>query len=262
MGDGKRAMNIGIITAMPEEFRAVAKNLDTVVAAPCGSFRGGRGSFAGHEFLLVESGMGIDNAARGTEALIRAGRPDLLISAGFCGGIEPEREAGDVVVAKKILITNESGFEEIPLLLSSIGRAFVARKDAPGERVFGGTFVTATVITSKERLAKMMSGAYPNPVVEMESAAIALVAAENGIPLLAIRAVSDTAAEELEFTLDEFCDADMRRIRLYKVLLTVLRKPRIIPQLVRLGFSSRTAAKSLTAVLPRLFSSLEDAARR
>ena len=250
-------MKIGIITAMPEEFNAVAHSLGSGTYTRLGTLRAGRFSCAGHEFLLVESGMGLDNAARGAEALIRAGRPDLLISAGFCGGIEPELGAGDVVVAKKILITNESGFEEIPVQLSGIGQAFVVRQGGAGERVAGGTFVTTTAITSKKRLAEMLSGAYLNPVVEMESAAIALIAAENGIPLLAIRAVSDTASEELEFTLNEFCDADMRCIRPYKVLLTVVRKPRIIPQLVRLGFSSRKAAKSLTALLLHVFSAIE-----
>ena len=99
----------------------------------------------------------------------------------------------------------------------------------------------------------MLPGHYPNPVVEMESGAIAIIAAENNIPLLAIRAVSDPAAEELGFSIDEFCDPDMRRIRPYKVLLTVLRKPRIVPQLVRLAISSRRAAEGLTSALSRLF---------
>jgi adenosylhomocysteine nucleosidase len=139
------------------------------------------------------------------------------------------------------------------VLLSSIGQTFVARQAAIGKRVVGGVFVSTSTLTSKRRLAGMLSGQYPNPVVEMESGAIAIIAAENNIPLLAIRAVSDSAAEELGFSLDEFYDPDMRRIRPHKVLLTALRKPRIIPQLVRLTFSSRRAAESITAAFSRLF---------
>lgn len=249
-------MKIGIITAMPEEFRAVADSLGVATTVQVGTFRGGRFSLAGHDFLLMESGMGFANAASAAEMLISCDRPDLLISTGFCGGIAPELLAGDVVVAKKIIITNQSGFDEIPLLLSSIGQTFIARQAAEGWRTFGGTFVSTSSITSKTRLAGMLSGHYPNPVVEMESGAIAVIAAENNIPLLAIRAVSDTAAEELGFSLDEFCDRDLRRIRPYKVLLTVLRKPRIIAQLVRLSRSSRRAAESLTVALSRLFPAL------
>lgn len=249
-------MKIGIITAMPEEFRAVADSLGAVTVTQLGTFRAGRFSSAGHEFLLVQSGMGFANASRAAKMLIRDGHPDLLISAGFCGGIAPELQAGDVVVAKKIIIADEGGFGEIPVLLSSIGQTFVARQAAEGKRVVGGVFVSTSTITSKKRLAGMLPGQYPNPVVEMESGAIAIITAENNIPLLAIRAVSDTADEELGFSLDEFCDADMRRIRLHKVLLTILRKPRIIPQLVRLSRSSRRAAEGITAALSRLFPTL------
>lgn len=246
-------MKIGIITAMPEEFRAVAESLGTITASKLGTLRTGRFNSGGHEFLLVESGIGFDNASVAAELLVSEGRPELLISAGFCGGIAPELQTGDVVVAKKIVIANEGRFEEVPVLLSAIGQTFAASQAAMGKRVLGGVFVTAPVITSKRSLAGMLSGRYPNPVVEMESGAVAGVAAKHGIPLLAIRAVSDSADEELGFSMDEFCDPDMRRIRIHKVLLTTLRKPRIIWQLVRLFRSSRKAAESLTAAMSRLF---------
>ena len=249
-------MKIGIITAMPEEFRAVADTLGAAETAHIGAFRGARFCLAGHDFHLVESGMGLDNAARATEALISSGRPDLLISTGFCGGIVPELLTGDVVVAEKIIIAGENGFDEIPVQLCAIGRTFVASQDAGGGRTIGGVFVTTSSITSKTGLAGVLSGRYPNPVAEMESGAVAIIAAENSIPLLAIRAVSDTAAEELGFSLDEFCDRDLRRIRPYKVLLTALRRPRIIPQLIGLSRSSRRAAESLTSALSRLFHAL------
>jgi adenosylhomocysteine nucleosidase len=249
-------MKIGIITAMPEEYRAVAAGLGTVTAASLGSLRAGRSTSAGYEFLLVGSGMGFDNAAKAAEMILRDGRPDLLISAGFCGGIDSELRVGDVVVAKKIMIACESGFEEVPVLLSPIGQNFVARQGAVGQRIVGGTFISTAVITSKLRLAGMLSGSYPDSVVEMESGAVAIVAAEHNIPLLAIRAVSDTAIEELGFSLDEFCDPDMRCIRIGKVLQTILRKPRIIPQLLRLSRSSRKAADRLTAALSGLFHTL------
>ena len=249
-------MKIVVITAMPEEYRAVADCLGAETAAQVGALRAGRFSQAGHEFLLVESGMGFHNAAKAAEMLIRDGRPDLLVSAGFCGGIAPQLRAGDVVVAKEIIIAGNGGFEEIPVPLSPVGLNFVARQAAEGKRTFGGTFVSTSSIMSKRRLAGMLPGSFPNPVVEMESGAVAIVAAENKIPLLAIRAVSDGAAEELEFSLDEFCDPDLRRIRIGRVLLTILRKPRILPQLLRLSHSSRMAAESLTAALSRLFSAI------
>ncbi len=111
--------------------------------------------------------------------------------------------------------------------------------------MFAGLFVSTTAIMQKDRLAALLPANAPYPVVEMESSAIALVAAENGIPFIGLRTVSDPFDEELGFSLDEFCDQRMR-IRIPKVLLTVARKPRIIPQLFRLARNSRVAAASLS----------------
>jgi adenosylhomocysteine nucleosidase len=246
-------MKIGIITAMPEEFRAVAKSLGAVTRTRLGVFRAGRFSSASHEYLLVESGMGFGNATGAAEILIRDWQPDFLISTGYCGGLEPALQSGDVVVAKIVIIAGKDGFDEIPVLISSISQTFVARQVIEGQRVVGGTFVSTPAITTKCRLTGMLSGNYPYPVVEMESGAIAIIAAESNVPFLAIRAVCDTASEELEFSLGEFCSADLRRILPYKVFLSALFKPRIIPQLVRLAISSRKAAEGITAALPRLF---------
>jgi len=244
-------MNIAIITAMPEEFNAVAACLGSGTAKKRGRLKTCSFSCEGHRIMLVESGMGFDNAARAAESVIRDLEPELLISAGFCGGIAPELRVGDLVVAKRMVIVSENGLEELPSETPAAALNFAARQTASGVRVFSGTFAGTAVITPKAKLAEMLSNRYPCPVVEMESAAIALVAAENGIPLIALRSVSDPAHEELGFSLDEFCDSSLR-IRPGRVLLTILRKPRIIPQLIRLAGNSRTAARSLTEALGQL----------
>lgn len=249
-------MKICIITAMPEEFRAVSSGLGVVTAMQFGALRAGRFNSARHEFLLMESGMGFGNATGAAEMIVRDVHPDVLISTGYCGGLEPTLRSGDVVVARNVLIASGNGFDEVPVQMSSIGLTFVARQAAEGKRVVGGTFVSTPAITAKSHLAGILPDHWPNPVVEMESGAIAIIAAENNIPFLAIRAVCDTAAEELEFSLEDFCGPDLRRIRPYKVLFSVLRTPRIIPQLVRLSCSSRKAAEGLTAALSRLFAIL------
>lgn len=252
-------MKIAVITAMREEFTAVSRCLEPGTEAQQDGLRILRSRIAGHAVAVVESGMGGENATRAAQLLAGEEKPDLLISAGFCGAIRPGLETGDIVVAQHLLRATGNGFAEIPVALSGAGEAFIASQD---KRTVGGTFVSTPVITSKKHLAALLPGRYPHPVAEMESGAIAVVAAEHNIPLLAIRAVSDSAAEELGFSLDEFCDPDLRRILTHKVLLTALRKPRIIPQLLRLASTSREASAALTSALTRLFPTLEDATRR
>lgn len=242
-------MKIGVITAMPEEFGAVARSLPPGAAMQLAGLKALSCQAAGHDFMLLESGIGFDNAARAAETVVRETRPDLLISVGFCGGIAPELQTGDVVVAKRMVIVTGDGFEVVSVPFSTAGQTLLARQT--GMRVFEGLFASTPVIMSKTRLAGVLPAGSPCPVVEMESAAIAIVAVENRIPLLAVRAVSDPAGEELGFSLNEFCD-DRMRIRPHRVLLTILRKPRIIPQLIRLAGNSRIAANSLTAAMKQL----------
>lgn len=244
-------MNIAIIVAMPEEFIAVAKGLGSGTEENLGRLKARSFSCEGHRILLVESGMGFDNAARAAKSVIRDLQPELLISAGFCGGIDPELQVGDLVVAKRMVIIAENGLEELPSKTPAAALNFAAQQAASGARVFSGTFASTPVITSKATLAEVLADRYPCPVVEMESAAMALIAAEKRVPLIALRSVSDPAHEELGFSLDEFCDSSLR-IRPGRVLLTILRKPRIIPQLIRLAGNSRRAARSLTGALEQL----------
>lgn len=254
-------MKIAVITAMQEEFRAVANSLGSRSKLKSAILQPIKLCSNGHEFILLESGMGFDNAARGAELLTEE-HPDLFISVGFCGAIESSLQVGDILVAEKIIIANKSNFDIVPAILSEIGPTLVALHGAEGKRVYGGTFVSTSTITSKKSLKESLPESYPNLVVEMESGAIAIVAAEHGIPMLAIRAVSDPADEELGFTLDEFCDSYMRRILPHKVLITILKKPYIIPQLMRLSRGSRIAAKNITTVIAELLPLLQNAPRR
>ena len=114
-----------------------------------------------------------------------------------------------------------------------------------------GTFITSDGILRKQSLAQHLKSSANNPVVEMETAAVARVAAGQGIPFLGIRAISDPWDEELAFSINEFCD-DTMRIKPAKVLATVLKRPAIIPQLVRLAYNSHVAAASLGKAMGQL----------
>jgi adenosylhomocysteine nucleosidase len=97
-----------------------------------------------------------------------------------------------------------------------------------------GTFISCDTILNKSELAGLLPAECANPVVEMETAAIARVATLHGIPFLALRTISDPWDEELDFSIDEFCD-DSMQIRIPKVLRTIAKRPHIIPQLIRPG---------------------------
>jgi adenosylhomocysteine nucleosidase len=82
----------------------------------------------------------------------------------------------------------------------------------------------------------------------METAGIAQVAAQAGVPLLALRAISDGPAEPLPFSIEEFTD-EQQRIRTGKFLSAILRRPGLLHGLLRLGRNTNRAAQNLALAL-------------
>jgi adenosylhomocysteine nucleosidase len=246
-------MKISIITAMPAETEAVVRALKQRQKIHAGITAAQRAHFSEHELTITEAGMGFSNATETARRIIAELRPDLIVSAGLCGGIAEELRVGDAVVSTGLMIVSDNSFQDVSVTIPTVSRDFVSRQAGEGRRVFGGLFATTSAIRQKSRLATLLPPGAPYPVVDMESAAIALLAGENGIPFIGLRTVSDPFDEELGFSLDEFCDGRMR-IRIPKVLLTIARKPQVIPQLIRLARNSRVAAASLSLNFERLLS--------
>lgn len=237
-------MKIVIITAMPEESAAVLKGAKQRRKSLLSGRKRYQTSIDGHDILLVEAGMGMLNAGWAATALA-AEQPDLMISAGFGGAVLPGLSVGDAVLAEQLLQWNGDTFE-------TVAAGFYGRNAAAGTLSLAcGAFISCDVIQDKRSLAALLPAGAANPVLEMESAAIARVAAAHGIPFLGLRTISDPWDEELDFTIDEFCDNSMR-IRPAKVLATILRRPRIIPQLIRLARNSRVAAAGLAGAMGHL----------
>lgn len=244
---------IGLIAAMPEEIRSLIRRVGPVSRERLAGFRLYRFTCGGTEVCLIESGIGTTRAARAALALIDAATPGLVLNIGFAGAVLPGPAAGDIVLAERLLFFKEQLFSEqpglAPALTAELAAAVERRCTGNGLRVRRGTFVTTGEIIDKRILARLLPVGAATPVLEMETAAVARVAWEKKVPFAAVRAISDGADEELDFSIADFVDREMR-IRAWRVLWTLARKPRIIPQLVRLERNSRLAGENLaTAVL-------------
>lgn len=248
-------MKIGIITAMPEENGAVIRAIQPAQKIRVGDLAAQQGRVNGHEVTVVEAGMGYANAAAAARQLFSGQRPELLISAGFCGGISAELKVGDAVLAAEVMTVSENGLQKVPFISQGDCRDLLSHQTGDDRRLFSGLFACTTAIMPKSRLAELLPPDAPYAVVEMESGAIAGIASENGIPFIGLRTVSDPFDEELAFSLDEFCDRQMK-ISIPRVLLSVARRPRMLPQLIRLAHNSRIAADSLSLVVARFLAAV------
>lgn len=247
------AENIGLIAAMPEEIQPLLRLVGSVKKERLAGLTLYRLSCGGKNVALIESGIGAARAAQAARTLIEAASPDVLLNFGFGGAVTTGPTVGDVVVADRLLFFKERLFTAqaglTPVLTEELAATLKNQCQGGDFRIQRGTFVTTGEIVAKGTLAGLLPTGAANPVLEMESAAVAQVAHERKVPFVAVRAISDGADEELGFSIADFTDREMR-IRVWKVLWTLARKPQIIPQLMRLEKNSRLAGENLaTAVL-------------
>ena len=231
---------IGIIAAMPQENAALLRCIGKRERTRLDPFRCFRFQLSGHKCLLVTSGMGIQRAAQATQALLKAITPQFLVSFGIAGAVQKYLQIGDVVVARNTCLL-ENGvtghFWPLAALSETAWEAASQALQPRAARLVHGTAIT----TRGSQVILQQTQELPNPVLEMETAGIAQVAAEKGIPLLSLRAVSDGPQAPIPLDLEALMDEDAN-LRIGKLIGMVLRQPRILLQSRQMMQNSRKAA--------------------
>ena len=171
----------------------------------------------GVRWLLVANGPGPRLVSRALEYFQNV---DGVVSAGFCGALDPALRIGDIVVSGEVPRSAPSPFVEGELL--SMDRV--------------------AVTAAEKRELRRNTGAV---AVEMESAAVARKAREWNVPFRSVRVVSDTALDDLPLDFNLYRDASGRFSR-WRIAAAALRRPlTAVPGLVRLDRNCRQAAESL-----------------
>jgi adenosylhomocysteine nucleosidase len=233
-----------MIAAMPEEIAPLLRRVGNYQKEMAAGRRLYRFQLGEVQVVLIESGMGPKKSGAATEALISLAKPAALLNFGFGGAVLPGLEVGELALAERVLLLEDGRLTEAPLPDARLSELMAATCGSAGISVNRATFVTAAKIMNKKEVGGMLGGSMVNPVLEMETAAIFSTAARAGVPAVAVRAISDAAHEELGFSLEEFCDADLN-ISILRVLGCVVRKPWIIPQLIKLAGNTKKAGESL-----------------
>jgi len=174
-----------------------------------------------------------------------------LLAAGVRAGLAAE----DLLIAEQLLWLRDGNYAERPGLADgesqSAGRILAAALPGAAERVKRGTFITTGRIEDKRYVAESLPAGVKHPLLEMETCAVARAASAAGVRLMAVRGVSDDAGEELGFSIAEFTDRDLN-VSVPKILLTLARRPWILPQLIRLTRNSRFAGERLAEAVMTL----------
>ena len=149
--------------------------------------------------MAALSGMGQAAARRAGEILMGRSRPELLVSVGFGGALTPGLAAGDLVLGETFWRYNPDTRElqagpqpvsprPLPFLCGALQQA--------GLTAATGSLVTTSRIIHKGRQGEPLAG-LPRPVLDLETAVLAEMAAARGLAFLSLRAITDAAAEEI-----------------------------------------------------------------
>ncbi len=170
-------------------------------------------------------GMGPRNAARWTEWAFRDRLPRRVVTAGYAGALDPALAIGQVVASA------DPGYPPVD--------------GARWARFHCSDHVATTAVEKAALRARMDADA-----VEMESGVIREACARRGIPSATIRVISDGASEDLPLDFGALLTRD-DRLHFGKLAWRIVRSPKLIPGLIRLGKTTRIAAGNLAEVLVR-----------
>jgi 5'-methylthioadenosine/S-adenosylhomocysteine nucleosidase len=174
------------------------------------------GSLEGRDVILVKSGVGKVLAAMVTQRIIDSYPVDAVIFSGLAGALNPGYGIGDIIIGAdtiqydmdvtamnfelgEIPFTGIRILKSDPALMEAAlsvtatpwGKTFLEKHAVHVGRILtGDRFVVHTADSESRRILRAhLAG----DAVEMEGAAVGLVAFSNGIPFLLTRTVSDRA---------------------------------------------------------------------
>lgn len=185
-------------------------------------------------------GMGATRAGKAAEGL-KAQGATALMSFGFAGGLDPALRPGDLLLPESV-----QAHQDWPVDLDWRDR--VRQRLAMCLPASGGILASSeTVLTSTEEKNKLAATTGAS-AVDMESGAVAEVAASAGLPFLAVRAISDP----VEFSPPGILLQAVRpdgSAELTRLLPLLLNGSVSLLTLLRLATDSRAACSTLSAVV-------------
>jgi nucleoside phosphorylase len=165
--------------------------------AECASLR--QQATRARSWLVVQSGPGAARAAVAAQRAIDAGAT-LLVSWGLAGGLDAKLVPGTVVVPRRVL---QLAAEPLAVDAGWHSRLAVLADEFLLEH---GDLLTAPAALESAAAKQAAAAATRAVAVDMESAAIAAVAARAGVPFVVLRVVIDGVADALPRGAEQWID--------------------------------------------------------
>ncbi len=227
---GHLTPSVGIVCGMVSEVRALGRWADD------------------SRIAIAVSGARPGRAEAETRRLV-AGGCRVLLSWGVAGGLDPALAPGDLVIPGEVVAEDGARLPLSDAVIARLDRAIQtsemprsSRGMAKSGAILGLERMVLTVADKADLYQR--TGAV---AVDMESHRVALVAAEAGLPVLAVRAIGDPAGRALP-ALAALALGEDGRPRIGPVVAGLLRRPGDVAALLRVRRDTVAALATLTAV--------------
>jgi adenosylhomocysteine nucleosidase len=198
--------------ALPEESKGIRPRLAGAKRSGPAALPVIEGRLAGREVTVLHTGMGMGSAALRVGAYLENHTPAAWIAAGFGGALCADLKIGDIVTGEN--------FSDAALLAAIAGMAALPAR--------AGSLISTKEVVETAVQKKDLGRHTGALVVDMETAAIHRLCTAKGIPVLAMRAISDTAAQDLPAPAAVWFDVKRQRPRPLPLLFYLACHPRRI----------------------------------
>jgi adenosylhomocysteine nucleosidase len=239
---------IAILVAVSQELDPILKRAETehIVRQQHLDFH--EGTLAGQPVAMLALGVGKECARIAAELTIRFYRPDLIICAGFGGGLQPDVKEGDIVIGTDVLdLAEDTGQTVRTRSTHSLLQAGDLDISSSPYRLHFGKILTSDELVLKAVHKQRLGKATGASACDMETSAVAKVAADRKTPMLAIRCITDGSRTTLPEEFNDFFIVGQLKKR--RILSACTHRPHLILDLARIGVRARRAGRNLAGFL-------------
>ena len=220
---------IAVTFALPAESAAFLHLLGEKSRRECNGYAIISGKIDNHDIEVLHTGVGEKICRQRMASFLPDRQFSCLISVGFAGGLTDQLHAGDVLLARN--------FSTIQL------------PEAANRSVRYADLHTAPAMIDsreeREKLAQVTGAA----AVDMETEFIARACAEHGVPLLSLRAISDTPRQPFPAPAHVLFNVERQRTSAVKLVLYLCKHPTRLRGLIRFASQIARARETLTEAL-------------
>jgi adenosylhomocysteine nucleosidase len=218
---------LAFICAMPMELAPLSKKL-SLEKTEVGGVGVHAGTLDDRQVVAIVTGMGTKLAREGTERLLDAVPVERVVVVGITGAVENETPIGTLILPE-VVVNSATGAEYRPEPLA---------EGTPNGKMWTGD----ELLVDADVLADLRAKGVVS--LDMETAVIAEICEQRGIPWSVFRVISDRASDgsidEEVFRLSNQDGTPNRR----EIIRYFAKHPRRIPTMVRLAKGATQATKA------------------